>query len=256
MNHDILQKLAVITPAYNEWDNLEVLAPEIVAQLSLFHPSSRWIVVSEANPDPDLASRLMTFSNQIRVFPRQASYETFADAIQLGLDEVQSDDDVVVFLDGDNSHDPRHISLLAGVLRDRSEVDVVISSRYVTGGESDNPRILRLMSMTLNVVYRLVLRLEARDISTNYKAYRSNLIRGVKLRSRNFEAVEELLLLAQFRKGSRLNMVEIPDHFRNRLHGESKRRLAQFIGTYLISLWRLRRSLAKNNSAVRSDDCR
>ena len=85
--------------------------------------------------------------------------------------------------------------------------------------------------------------IRARDLSTNFKAFRSELLMGASLASKNFEAVEEILLVAQLKKGSKLQILEIPDHFRARLHGDSKRKLGQFIGSYLLSLWHLRQQV-------------
>jgi dolichol-phosphate mannosyltransferase len=99
------------------------------------------------------------------------------------------------------------------------------------------------MSRALNLAFRLVVGIQARDLSTNFKAFRSELLLGASLTSKNFEAVEEILLIAQKRNGSKLRILEIPDHFRARLHGHSKRKLGQFIGSYLLSLWRMRQQV-------------
>jgi hypothetical protein len=91
------------------------------------------------------------------------------------------------------------------------------------------------MSRLLNWAFNLALGLKINDCSNNFKAYRAGLLRDVTLSARTFEAVEELLVLATERKRSKLNILEVPGHFRERHAGRSKRSLVQFVGMYLAS---------------------
>ena len=52
-------------------------------------------------------------------------------------------------------------------------VDVVICSRYAKGGKNHDAFVSVLMSKTLNFVFRIALGLKAKDISTNYRLYRT-----------------------------------------------------------------------------------
>jgi len=60
-----------------------------------------------------------------------------------------------------------------------------------------------------------------------------------KLVCKNYDIVEEILLEAKKIKPD-LNVSEIPDHFHERVHGDSKRKLSVFIATYLATLIRLK----------------
>ena len=108
------------------------------------------------------------------------------------------------------------------------------------GGSSDNGITLRLMSRVLNTIFSLVLEIKAKDISTSFKAYRSNSLRQVNLSCNDFDILEELLLKLQRQKPTTFNVIEIPDHFYNRMSGESKRRLGPFIIGYVTTLYRLK----------------
>jgi dolichol-phosphate mannosyltransferase len=231
----------VITPAYREWPNLVILKPEVEHALRDFAEGSRWLVISEPSPPAQQRELLEGSAGRVRIIPRQEGADSFADAMGIGISQIDHADDVVVVMDGDNSHDPAMISKLVLALMEDRSLDVVIASRYVDGGSTENPLALRVMSRVLNIVFRWTFRIEANDLSTNFKAYRASLLRGYRLTSTNFEAVEELLLAAQIRNGGELRILEIPDRFRARLHGESKRKLGQFIGSYLVSLITLRR---------------
>ena len=142
-------------------------------------------------------------------------------------------------MDADGSHSPSTIPrLLNAIIDDNS--DVVIASRYVLGGSSANTKVLQAMSRLLNITYSLVLGIDAKDISTNYKIYRGALIQGVELRCNNFDIVEELLLELKRKTGNKLRIQEVPDYFAIRMFGHSKRNLLRFIFSYTFTLFRLR----------------
>lgn len=202
--------------------------------LGEFRPDSRWVVVCEPSPAVTLKQNFEPHE-QIIVVERPVHRTDFGYALQLGLEQISSSDDVVVFIDADGSHDPTQIRVMADHLAKNNELDVVISSRYIHGGSSDNSLQLRLMSRVLNWAFSLVLGLKVSDCSNNFKAYRAVLLRHAVLSARTFEAVEELLVLATERKHSKLKILEIPGHFRERQAGKSKRSLAQFMGMYLAS---------------------
>jgi dolichol-phosphate mannosyltransferase len=142
-------------------------------------------------------------------------------------------------MDADGSHNPMTVRKL---LKETSgeKVDVVIASRYVDGGSTDNQYLLKLMSKTLNFVYGKVLGINAQDISTNFKLYSSKELKKVSLTCNEFDILEELLLKLKRQKFNDFSIIEVPDHFHNRVHGVSKRKLGPFIVGYVITLFRLR----------------
>ena len=202
--------------------------------LKEFHPESRWIVVCEPSPVVSLQQNFEP-NDQILTVERPANRTNFGYALQLGINQISSSDDVVVFLDADGSHDPSQIREMLSYLHLDRSLDVVISSRYIPGGMSDNSGHLRLMSRALNLAFSLALGLKINDCSNNFKAFRADLLRGSVISARTFEAVEELLVIATEKKRSKLNILEIPGHFHERQAGISKRKLLQFIGMYLGS---------------------
>ena len=226
--------VAVISPAYFEWANLVHLCAPISNLLSQFGEGSRWIIVCEPRPaEADLVQMLME-QPHVQIVRRSPNKTTFADAIQMGLKQLTPSDDVVVFLDADQSHDPDEVPALVGALAKNPELDVVASSRYIKGGRTNNPFHLRIMSRILNLFFSRLLGVKLRDCSNNFKAYRAPLLANTTLTSQNFEAVEELLVIATESKGHLLNILEVPGNFRERVEGTSKRRLIHFVGTYML----------------------
>jgi dolichol-phosphate mannosyltransferase len=144
----------------------------------------------------------------------------------------------IATMDADGSHSPLSIPKLWKASLEHS-ADVVIASRYVKGGSTANSWVEIQMSRMLNAIYSIVLGIGAKDISTNFKIYKTELLENLDLRCSNYDIVEELLLKIK-RKKRNLVIVEIPDHFEQRLFGQSKRKLSVFIASYVITLFRLR----------------
>lgn len=240
----------IVMPAFAEWDNLRELVPIMSSLLSKAEASFRWVVVTEPiGPGHD--ERVAIFQD-LDVSPsfvaREHGRESFADAIRIGLGQLTEHDDFIIFLDADQSHDPRIVSKLLAKFKENPKLDVAIASRYVKGGTTENGVVLRLMSQLLNYVYRIVLKINVKDLSTNFKCFRAELLINADLISTNFEVVEELLVHASIRRelsGRKLQVLEVPDHFAARKHGVSKRKLGQFIGTYLLSLLVMKKKLRR-----------
>jgi dolichol-phosphate mannosyltransferase len=70
--------------------------------------------------------------------------------------------------------------------------------------------------------------------------YRRGDLAQIHLECRDFDVVEEILFRLKALHGEAFKVVEVPDHFRERKHGETKRRLGPFVVSYLGTLVRLR----------------
>lgn len=228
--------LWVVMPAFDELPNLRVLIPQLRRLAD--YPGIRSIDVAvvvrvraDAREDEELTGMGAT------VVHRHPS-DSFGDAMRSGLAAVPDDADLVITMDADGSHDPARIPAL---LERATNADVVVASRYVHGGTSDNALVLRVMSRVLNRAYSFVLAIDCRDVSTNFKLFHRVDLEGLELRCAAFDVVEELLFQVASRHGTGLRIVEVPDHFRERASGVSRRRLGPFIVAYLVTLARLRK---------------
>lgn len=132
--------------------------------------------------------------------------------------------DCALTLDADFSHHPRHIpELLAGMEGGPQPVDVMIGSRYVTGGGIEGwPRSRRWMSLGVNRYARWMLGLSVRDCSGAFRCYRTAILRRLNLaevRSKGYAYLEELLWRLK-KIGARF--AETPIVFTDRTRGTSK----------------------------------
>ena len=226
--------VAVVSPTYNEAANL----PELFSRLSaLSIPDLRLIIVDDNSPDGTaaVAKRLESdFGGKVDVISREskqglgtAYIAGFTRALELGAE-------VVVQMDADLSHMPEYVP---GFLDALDEADVVVGSRYTPGGGVDDTWGMnrRLLSYLGNMGIRLVAGLEARDVTSGFKGFRGQALRGLNLsefRCSGFAFQAEMAHACQ-RRGYRV--VEYPIVFVDRAHGSSK--MSPYI--VLEAIWRL-----------------
>lgn len=224
-------ELSVVIPAYQEEENLKILLPELKRVLNNLAISYEIVIVDTITPFDNTKALCEQFN--VSYLQRYPSND-FGDAIRTGIKATQGR--YVVFMDGDGSHDPNFISEL---FRYRKDFDVVIASRYIVGGKTENPKMLIFMSWFLNMMYSLILGIKVKDISNSFKLYPGDMLRSLKLTSNNFDIIQEILFKL-YRKNSELKVKELPFTFQKRKHGETKRKLFLFILTYGWSVLRMR----------------
>ncbi len=142
----------------------------------------------------------------------------------------------MIFMDSDGSHTPEFLPQL---WREREHADVVIASRYVEGGYTENSKMLVGMSRVLNWSYSLILGLPCKDVSNSFKLYRRAQLQCLVLKCENFDIVEEILYKL-IRLFPDLKIKEVPFSFKKRMFGETKRHLLWFILSYAITILKLR----------------
>lgn len=233
-------KLSVMMPCYLEKENLEVIIPKINDVLCELGVSSEILVVDTMSPmdsTPDLCGKLFEQGmNSLRYTPRRGG-NNYGDAIRTGIKEARGE--YLVVMDADGSHEPKDIARLYHEMESAPNCTVVIGSRYMKGGDTDNGFILKLMSRTLNVFYRVLFRLKVKDVSDSYRIYRTRLLKKMEFECDNFDIVEEILIKLRDWYPRR-EIREIPVCFNKRVYGESKRDLWKFILSYLSTIRRLK----------------
>ncbi|MBQ8928284.1 MAG: glycosyltransferase [Oscillospiraceae bacterium] len=224
--------ISVVLLAYKEAENLEVLLPQIKEILQKERAQFELLIIDTEqkldNTDEVCARHGARYVNQ--------RYPHFGGAFRTGIEEARGD--VFLILDSDGSHDPKFIPSMLAAFGDGRGVDVVIGSRYTKGGVTHDDRTSILMSRLLNGTFRLVLGIRARDVSTDFRLYKTAYLKEVQLSCENYDVLEEVLLLMRL-KHRDLVIREVPITFNKRMFGESKRRLLPFILSYIRTLFRL-----------------
>ena len=208
----------VITPTYNEADNLRVLVERARTAL----PTADLLIVDDASPDGTgaLAESLAGDDGQLQVLHRDAkaglgsAYRTgFSWGLARGYEAF-------VEMDADLSHDPADLPRLTHALRG---ADLVIGSRYVPGGGvEDWPQRRVALSKGGNRYVQLATGMPVADATSGFRAFRRALLEALEiptLRSEGYCFQVETALRA-WQAGFRV--VEIPITFVERQRGASK----------------------------------
>jgi dolichol-phosphate mannosyltransferase len=224
-------KLSIIIPAYLEEENLQIILPQLMLVLKSLAVKHEVMVIDTMEPMDKTMD--VCVSNNV-IYINRENGNNYGDAVRTGINYAQGE--FILFMDADGSHSPEFVPKLYE-LKDHN--DVVIASRYIKGGYTDNSIALKLMSRTLNITYSLVLGLKCKDVSNSYKLYRADLVKKIKLYSNNFDIIEEILFKLK-RINPDLKMEEIPFYFKERVKGQSKRNLFLFALSYIYTIFKLR----------------
>jgi dolichol-phosphate mannosyltransferase len=229
--------LTVVIPVWNGEHSLGRLLPRLFDVLTSVVDGTTEVVV--AVPDGDAAAPLVE-----RAGARVAFYggQGYGNALKAGL--VAAGGRWVVTMDADFSHSPEFIRTLW--LR-RREADVLIASRYVAGAYASMPLSRRVLSRTLNRLYRTFLALPHRDLSSGFRMYRRAVLDDVGMVAADgLDSLQEILVKA-YSQGWRIR--EVPLFYRQPRMWTSGR-LAELGLDYLRTLGRL---VALRNSVKAAD---
>jgi dolichol-phosphate mannosyltransferase len=211
-------RILVSLATYNERDNLGPLVAEIQKAL----PEADVLVIDDNSPDGTgrLADELAAGNPRLHVLHRPGKLGLGTATLAAMRYAMEQGYDWLVNMDADFSHHPRYLpALLAGMDRH----DVMIGSRYVPGGGTENwPLSRRLISRGVNALVRLLMRVPAHDCSGAYRCYRVARLREARLEqvvSRGYSFQQEVLYRCR-KAGCRLG--ETPIVFENRRAGASK----------------------------------
>lgn len=225
--------VSVVLPAYREAENLRVLLPRLTRVLQKTEDEWEVLVVDTIQSTQD-GTREVCQENGVTYLNRKGG-NYYGDAIRTGIKAAQYDR--IVIMDADGSHNPADILRMQQIM-DEENLDLVIGSRYMEGGKTHNGPILRLMSMMVNLSYRLLFRIRVKDVSDSFRMYDAQKLKRIPLQCNNFDIVEEILILFQvyYPHGK---IKEIPVYFNKRMAGESKRDLIKFILSYIVTMKKL-----------------
>lgn len=224
-------ELSIIISAYLEAENLKEILPRINKTLNQMNVKYEVIVVDTVMPMDN--TRAICKDNDAYYINREGRND-YGDAVRTGIKQTRGD--YCLFMDGDGSHSPEFIKHL---YESKDGFDVVIASRYIKGGNTENNILLITMSRIINLVYSKFLHLECHDVSNSFKLYNTSLLKEVHLVSKNFDIIEEILVKLK-RKKKDLKINEIPGSFKKRMCGNTKRNLLLFTISYIFTLIKLR----------------
>ena len=220
--------ISVVLLAYKEAENLKVLLPEIKKYVERCKEDYEILVIDTEKVLDDTPKVCKQYG--VRYVNQEEPY--FGGAFRTGIKYASKDKFLI--MDSDGSHTPRYIVDIYKMFV-QNKCDVVIGSRYVKGGVTNDSQSSQVMSKILNTTFRIFLGIKAKDISTDYRMYDTKQLKKVTLKCNNYDVLQEVLLKLRL-NNKKLKIGETPISFSKRLYGESKRQLMKFIISYIKTL--------------------
>ncbi|MBI2055287.1 MAG: polyprenol monophosphomannose synthase [Candidatus Sungbacteria bacterium] len=230
-------RTCIIIPTYNEAENISRLLDEL---LRIMPEDTSVLVIDDGSPDgtADIVRRHIAHSSRIALMIRPAKLgigSAYQAAFYKVLDEGYAD--CIVTMDADFSHSPRYVPEL---VKNAETHDLIIGSRYVTGGRIENWELWRrALSRGGNLYVRLITGLPIRDCTAGFSCMRTDFLRRIpfgRVKASGY-AWWFTLRMMFFRRGARI--AEVPIAFTDRRLGKSKIS-TNIIYEGLIEPWRIR----------------
>jgi dolichol-phosphate mannosyltransferase len=210
----------VVVPTYNERDTITTTIEQLLARPC----KPDILVVDDSSPDGTgaLVNAAMALEPERVHLLERPGKQGLGRAYAEGFAKAVSNPayDVVVQMDADGSHAPADVDRLVAAAAD---ADLVIGSRYVSGGSSiglSGPR--EWLSRGGNSYARMLVRAGVTDLTGGFKAWRADLLRtllGEATGSDGYAFQIEMTVRAA-RAGARIR--EVPITFHERRAGSSK----------------------------------
>ena len=214
-------KLFVIVPTYNEKENISDLVGDILG-LEIKDTETGIIIVDDNSPDGtgEIADSLAAADPAVCVIHREGKLglgTAYIAGMRLALEKKG---DCIMTMDADFSHNPSYIP---DIIKAMGSSDIVIGSRYVSGGGTRHWGLKRIiLSKTANLIAKLMLKFEANDCTAGFRCYRRAVLEAVNLDnifSNGYSFLVEMLYRC---RSKNFRVGEVPIIFVDRTRGKSK----------------------------------
>jgi len=213
-----MEKTLVVTPTYNEADNIEKFIAQVLSQT----PEIDVLVVDDNSPDGtgDIVERLRSQNPRVNLIRRPGKMglgTAYVEGFRFALGKAY---EYVLEMDADFSHNPDEIPRF---LEKIASCDMVLGSRYTNGVRVINWPIRRLiLSYAANVYTRVITGMPIKDATGGFKCFRRKVLEAIdleKVKSNGYAFQIEMNFKA-WSKGFRF--CEHPIIFMERASGSSK----------------------------------
>lgn len=228
----------IVLPTYNEAENIA----EVLRRVRAAVPAAAILVVDDSSPDgtAGIARAMAAEVGAVDILSRPQKSglgSAYRDGFKWGRERGF---DVLVEMDSDFSHDPADLPrLLKGV---DEGADLVIGSRYVPGGQIPHwPWHRRALSKYGNRYSSAMLRLDVRDLTAGYRAYRGEMLDRIDIDAVRAEGYGFQVEMTYFVANAGGRVIEIPIKFVDRVRGTSKMSSAIVVEAMgLVTWWGIR----------------
>ena len=202
-------KLSIIIPVHNEAENLRPLYEELAETLDSLSADFEIITVDDGSEDDSgqILDKLSGKDPRVRVIHMMNNYGQ-STSMMAGFDHASGD--VIVAIDGDNQNDPKDIPRLLAKIEEGFDV--------VSGWRKDrkDARFTKIIpSKIANWLISLISGVKLHDYGCSLKAYRKDVIKGIKL----YGELHRFIPILSAGRGAKVS--EIVVGHRSRKHGKS-----------------------------------
>ncbi len=222
----------VILPTYNELGNLGPLMESVIEQGDMFDV----LIIDDGSPDGTglLADHLKTvYPNRVEVIHRQGKLglaTAYLTGFRYGLNKGY---DYMFEMDADFSHNPNYLPGFIETMV-REQADVVLGSRYVSGGGATHwPWYRRVISRGGSLYAGLVLGMSIKDLTGGFKCFSRRVLESMDLESIEASGYGFQIEMTYKAVRSGFKVAEMPIIFEERREGKSK----MSSGIFLEALW-------------------
>jgi|SRR5690554_3942893 len=228
-------KALVITPTYNEAENIRRLVDEVLSR----DTSLELLIIDDNSPDGTAAivEEIREKEPRLHIIKRPGKLGLGSAYITGFKYALKNDYDYIFEMDGDLSHDP---NILPVMLKEIEDNDLVIGSRYIPGGSVLNWPIRRLLLSYLASQYvRFITGMKIKDPTSGFKCYRKEVLQDLDLNRIMSDgyAFQVEVKYRIWRKEYRIK--ETPIIFYDRVSGQSKMS-RKIVYEAIWMIWRLR----------------
>ena len=234
----------VIIPTYNELTNAPILIGRIFKHIA----NSHILIIDDGSPDKtgekikELQSK---YPSSLFLLERASksglgsAYRTgFAWGLERGYEEL-------IEMDADLSHRVRDLKKMIEAKELQPNADLVIGSRWISGGRTENwSKGRELLSKTANLYVRAMLGLGVKDSTAGFRIYSAAILRRLDFQSIKSEGYSFQIEMTRAVHKLGGKIIEVPITFRERENGVSKMS-KKIVGEamILVTLWGLKRFL-------------
>jgi dolichol-phosphate mannosyltransferase len=226
-------KLSLVLPTYNEAANIAELCSRIINILDRISFDFEIIIVDDNSPDgtwkivEDLAKKDL----RIKLIRRMSS-RGLGSAVVSGWEVSRGE--ILGVMDADLQHPPEILEKMISQITSHQEIDIVIASRYVTGGGVLNRSFWQVFRSRLPIFLGIIFVPEIfkslKDPMSGYFILRREVIAAKRLEPLGYKILLEVLAMGSYRK-----VCEVPYIFAIRQGGRTKAGWKE----YFISLFYL-----------------
>jgi len=209
--------LSVVIPTFNEKDNIVPLVNLLSDSLNAIHWEAIFVDDDSADGTYELLCGLARANSRIRCIQRMGRRGLTTACVE-GM--LASSAPYLAVMDGDLQHDEKKLPKMFDIISNE-EVDIVIGSRYVSGGGTGDWRWTRLFLSKLGTkASRSLMRLDISDPMSGFFMLRRDVLESSK---RNLSGIGFKILFDILASTTKeLKLREVPYVFGSRVAGKSK----------------------------------